>query len=326
MRRRRRPWLSWEIAATVAVVAIVVAVLVVIDRDGELAPAAPPAPSTGPTTGPFARSGPLLAVKIDNVPAARPQTGLGSADVVYVEPVEGGLTRLVALYYGDPPEVVGPVRSARRTDIELLAQYERPMLAYSGAAPELLPSLRAAELVNASPAEAAAAYFRERDRPEPHNLYLRPARLPDGDTTAPAVEPLEHGVAPRHTGVPATDYRVTYSAAAFGFTWLPGDRAWTVAMNGTPVVSTESGRITAGTVVEQRVVVTAQEPIEDAHGTVSPVARTVGSGEAVVLRDGLRFTGAWSRATAQAPTRYRTPDGRALPLGAGPVWVLLVPA
>ena len=321
MNRRARKWLLWEIAAAMAVIAVVAAVLVVANRGGE--PATPAAPPTATTTAPAQLIQPALAVKIDNVPEALPHTGLGAASVVYVEPVEGGLTRLVAVYTGTPPPVIGPVRSARRTDIELLAQYGRPVLAYSGAAPELLPALRGADLVNAAPAQAASAYYRDRDRQAPHNLYLRPARLPGG-AAGPAVAPLRFGPAPAG-GVPTGTERFGFRAAEFGFTWSAADARWLVTMNGAPVTTTDSGRVTAATVVCQRVTVTTSEPIEDAHGTVSPVAHTVGSGPAVVLRDGKRYPGTWSRPTASSPTTFRTVAGQELPLAAGPVWVLLTP-
>lgn len=281
-----------------------------------------PATSIRPTTPePVAPlTGPVLAVKIDNVPAARPQTGLGSAEVVYVEPVEGGLTRLVAVYTGTPPPVVGPVRSARRTDVELLAQYGRPVLAYSGAAPELLPTVRAANVVGASPAEAAAAYVRDGDRAAPHNLYVRTGRLPAG-AIAPAVAPLRFGPAPV-AGAPVTTYR----AADFAFTWSAGDGRWLVSMNGTPLRTTDTGRVRAATVVLQRVQVVGSEPGEDTRAGGSPVAHTVGGGTAVVLRDGQSFTATWSRPAPESPTTFLAEDGRELPLAPGPVWVLLTPA
>src|SRR5687767_14971827 len=104
-KRRTRRWLLWEIVTALAVIAVVAAVLVVVNRGGGTTTPAVPPPTSRSTTQPAttpAPSGPLtspaLVVKIDNVPAARPQTGLGSAEVVYVEPVEGGLTRLVAVY------------------------------------------------------------------------------------------------------------------------------------------------------------------------------------------------------------------------------------
>src|SRR5436309_2495511 len=79
------------------------------------------------------------AVKIDNIAAARPPTGLTSADLVYVLPVEGGLSRIMAVVSSRVPAVIGPVRSAREDDLELLAQFGRPAFAYSGATPHLLP-------------------------------------------------------------------------------------------------------------------------------------------------------------------------------------------
>ncbi|MFI7680457.1 DUF3048 domain-containing protein [Actinophytocola sp. NPDC049390] len=323
MDRRTREWLWWEIAAVLAVVAVVAAVLVVVTRGGGTTPAAPPT-SGSATKSTTALTRPALAVKIDNVPAALPQTGLGAASVVYVEPVEGGLTRLVAVYTGTLPSVIGPVRSARRTDIELLGQYGKPILAYSGAAPELLPALHAAELVNATPAQTAGAYYRDGDRPAPHNLYVRPADLP-GSAEGPAVAALRFGPAPAG-GVPAVTDDVRYRATEFGFTWSAPTARWFVSMNRVPLTSTDSGRVTASTVVFQGVGITTNEPIEDAHGTVSPVAHTVGSGPAIVLRDGHRHTGTWSRPTAQSPTVFHTADGQDLPLAPGPVWVMLTPA
>jgi len=320
------------IAAVVAVVAVA-GLLVALNRNDEAAPAAkrsaPPTTYTTSTTStpppaPAPAIAPVVAVKIDNVSPARPQTGVGSADVVYVEPVEGGLTRLVAIYGGRAPAVVGPVRSARRTDIQLLAQYGRPVLAYSGAAPELLPSLHAADIVNAPPERARRAFHRSGARPSPHNLYVHPANLPRG-ARGPAQPPLRIGAAPGG-GRPTSRQDVGFRAAHYTFTWSARAHRWLVSLDGRPLISTESGRVAPATVVIQRVKLIARERIEDARGAVSPVAATVGHGRAYVLRDGRRFTGTWSRPGPRAPTRFRTVAGLDLPLARGPVWVLLVPA
>lgn len=320
-------------AAAVAVVAVA-GILVAFNQDDEPKPAArrstpPPTTSVPSTTStprpaPAPRRVPFVAVKIDNVADARPQTGIGSADVVYVEPVEGGLTRLVTIFAGRAPGVVGPVRSARRTDIQLLAQYGRPVLAYSGAAPELLPSLHRADLVNAPPERAPRAFHRNGARPEPHNMYVRPANLPRG-TRAPAQPPLAIGAAPGG-GHPTSRQDVGFRAAHYTFIWSKRAHRWLVSLDGRPLISTESGRVDAATVVIQRVKLTARERIEDANGVVSPVAATVGHGRAYVLRDGRRFTGTWKRPALRAPTRFHTVAGLDLPLARGPVWVLLVPA
>jgi hypothetical protein len=329
--RRARTVLA--LAAAVAVIAVA-GILVALNGNDEPKPAAhrttpPPTTSTPSTTAtpppaPAPRVPPFVAVKIDNVADARPQTGIGSASVVYVEPVEGGLTRLVAIYTGRTPRVVGPVRSARRTDIQLLAQYGRPVLAYSGAAPELLGSLHAADLVNAPADRVGRAFHRNGARPEPHNLYVRPANLPRG-ARGPVQPPLQVGAAPGG-GRPTARQDVGYQAAHYTFTWGPRAHRWLVSLDGRPLTSTESGRVAAATVVIQRVKLTARERIEDARGAVSPVAATVGHGQAIVLRDGRRFTGTWSRPGPRAPTRFRTVAGLNLPLARGPIWVLLVPA
>src|SRR4051794_16444695 len=147
----RRARTIWALAAAAAVIAVA-GTLVAFNGNDEPRPAArrstpPPTTSTPTTTStprpaPAPRGAPVVAVKIDNVADARPQTGVGSADVVYVEPVEGGLTRLVAIFReSEPPAVAGPGRSARRTDIDLLAQWGTPGPAHSGAAPPPPPPL-----------------------------------------------------------------------------------------------------------------------------------------------------------------------------------------
>ena len=127
----------------------------------------------------------VLAVKVDNSPEGRPWTGVGDADVVYVEPVEGGLTRLLAVFASRLPATVGPVRSFRESDLDLLAAYGRPAFAFSGNAPELDAQVRSASVVPLSAERVAGPYRRAADRPVPHNLYGDPAALVDA---APGVE------------------------------------------------------------------------------------------------------------------------------------------
>ncbi|WP_116047664.1 DUF3048 domain-containing protein [Amycolatopsis palatopharyngis] len=314
--------------AAVTVVVVVVAVVTFLVRTAPRpqAPQAPQAAAPAPTTTTTPRL-PLqpgvLAVKLDNVPAARPQTGLSAAATVYVEPVEGKATRLVALYTGKLPNVVGPVRSARETDVQLLAQYGKPVLAYSGSAPELDPVLRDAALVRAPAEELPRAYFRDGGRRMPHNLYVRPDRLPEAGRYR-GHPPWQRGEPPSG-GTADSAYRVAFGAATYDFTWSAEQERWLISLDGRPLVSTESGRVGAASVVVQRVEVHSGREIADVLGNLSPVAVTVGSGPASVLRDGKRFDGTWSRASATDPVRFTTGDGDELPLAEGPVWVLLAP-
>ncbi|WP_245573224.1 DUF3048 domain-containing protein [Amycolatopsis benzoatilytica] len=283
-----------------------------------------PSPGESPASpaSPPAGQAQVLAVKIDNVAAARPATGLGSADVVYVAPVEGGLTRIIAVFSAKIPDVVGPVRSARETDIAVLAQYGRLAFAYSGAAPQILPALRGASLVNAAQSDVPGAYFRQPGHPAPHNLYVRTASLPAGRGPAPPAV-LAFGPAPAG-GEPSTGTTIGYSSASYALSWSSG--SWLISMDGTPFLSTEAGQLRAATVIEQKVGITYEPFAEDATGARAPVAHTVGAGSAVVFRDGRSYPATWSRPALAAPTAFATSTGQALPLASGPVWVFLVPA
>ncbi|MER5392119.1 DUF3048 domain-containing protein [Saccharopolyspora sp. NPDC002686] len=280
----------------------------------------PPAPPPG--GAPAAPSAPVLAVKIDNVPEARPPVGIGAANLVYVEPVEGGYSRLLGIFAGQLPPLIGPVRSARETDAELLPQFGHPTLAFSGAAPELIPLIDSAPLTDASDSNQPAAYSRDNARPVPHNLFLDPAKLPPGaDWPAqnrPTVGPPPAG------GTPTDHYEVHFPSASVEFYWDPPTQRWLVSMDGAPYAAVDTGRLGAPTVVIQRVH-ERESAIHDVAGNPSPIAETVGSGAVVVLRDGRAFDGTWSRTAPDAGTTYTGPSGEPLPVGTGQVWIVLSP-
>ncbi|HET9254716.1 MAG TPA: DUF3048 domain-containing protein [Pseudonocardiaceae bacterium] len=283
-------------------------------------PAAPVSPFTGL---PADLAAPVLCVKIDNASVARPQSGLELADLVYVEPVEGGLSRLLAVFQSRVPPVVGPVRSARASDVELLANFGRQALAYSGAAPSVGALVAAAPVADVSELARPGAYHRDRRRRMPHNLYGDPGQLRQGGAP-PRDIGFRFGPAPAG-GNPVGEAGVSYPATRIGVRWDAGERRWLISMDGAPLTSATGARPGAATVVLQRVSV-RDAGVRDAAGSPSPFAATVGSGDAVVLRDGLAFAGRWSRPSAEAITTFTLSDGSPLTFAPGPVWVLLVPA
>ncbi|MFI2351704.1 DUF3048 domain-containing protein [Streptomyces sp. NPDC019443] len=278
-----------------------------------------------PSTGESAPGSHILAVKIDNVAPARPQTGLETADIVYVEQVEAGLSRILAVYSSQLPPVVGPVRSARESDLELLRQFDRPTLAFSGAQTKLLPLIEAAPVDALPPEKAPDAYFRSRDRAAPHNLYLRPERALRDPPGVNAAKYAGFGFGPPPPGGrPVTEYSVRYPAAHFGFTWSAARQQWLVAMDGTPSRTPAGQQLGAATVVVQYVAVRPSR-FHDRGGNTSPYTETVGSGTALVLRNGKAHEAEWERGTAESGTAFTTPDGRSMAFVSGQIWIVYAP-
>ena len=267
-------------------------------------------------------AGPVLAVKIDNVGPARPQAGLDAADVVFTEQVEGGLSRLMALYATRYPESVGPVRSARESDLELLRQFHEPTLAFSGAQHKLLPLIGSAPLRAATPESKPDAFYRAPGRPAPHDLFLRPRALMGSAPGADALTTgFRFGAAPPG-GTSESARTVRFPAARFTFTWSGDRRRWLVSTDGRPTVTTGGDRIAPATVVVQYVSVRASR-FHDYLGSTTPYTETVGAGRAEVLRDGRAYEGHWKRDTATQGTKFTTPDGAPLNFAKGQVWVVL---
>ncbi|MGW0569207.1 DUF3048 domain-containing protein [Streptomyces tauricus] len=292
---------------------------------GNLPPRADTTEGTSAPASPAPRAASPLVVKIDNAPGARPQTGLDAADVVYAEQVEGGLSRLMAVYATRLPKAIGPVRSARESDLELLRQFHEPTLAFSGAQKRLLPLIDDAPLRTALPEDKANAYYRGTDKPEPHNLYLRPHRLL---TAAPGAEALttgfRYGAAPSG-GTAESTRTVRFPQARFTFDWSRDQRRWLVSMDGTPTVTTGGKRVGASTVVVQYVNI-RKSRYHDYLGNVTPYTETVGSGTAKVLRDGKAFDVAWKRPLATGGTEFTTPEGAPVNFAEGQVWVVFTRA
>jgi Protein of unknown function (DUF3048) N-terminal domain/Protein of unknown function (DUF3048) C-terminal domain len=283
----------------------------------------PRPPLLSPFTGEPVRSlGPVLAVQLGNDAVARPWTGLAGADIVYVLPVEGGLSRLLAVFWSGFPAVIGPVRSAREEDLELLRQFGRPAFAYSGATPSLLPYIhRTAKIVDLY-AGTTSGYYRDPSRAAPDNLYAHTKRLlaqAHGASTA-------RGIGFR-SGPPPPGGRVTqsasvsYPAASFRFTWSPAIGRWLVSMDGSPAVTTGGVRLSAATVVIQHTAVRTSHFL--VSGIRPPYAESVGSGRAVVLRSGQAWTGHWSRPSADGGTTFTTAAGQRMTFARGQVWVVL---
>ena len=268
----------------------------------------------------------VLAVKIDNIVYARPQTGLTHADIVYVLPVEGGLSRFMAVFSSHPPRVIGPVRSAREDDLQLLRQFGRPAFAWSGAQPQLVKVVERARIADLY-ANLVGGYHRDNNRIAPYNLYARTKKLLAEAQAKGASK--AHNIGFRFGHAPAggrarASASVSYSAASYRFTWSRSKGRWLVWMDGRRAASTEGPQLSAATVVIQRTIVSTSRFLEW-PGIRPPFARSIGSGRALVLRDGKAYHAHWSRPHGRDGTIFTTDSGQRMTFARGPVWIVLAP-
>ncbi|GII88063.1 hypothetical protein Ssi03_60530 [Sphaerisporangium siamense] len=284
----------------------------------------PAPPPEHPFTGrPVAGRKPVLAVKIENTAAGKPQLGLRSADLVFVEQVEGGLTRLMAIFSSKLPAKIGPVRSARISDLHLLPMFGKPALAYSGVQSKMIPLVQAASLFDVSDSAQPGAYFRQPGRVAPYNLFADTKKLLAGAPKASRARDIgfTFGDAP-DGGTPRKTFTVKYPAARFTFTWSEDDKRWLVAQDGKRDMAAEGGQLGAPTIVVQYAKTTRSE-FHDFTGSYTPLIQSTGTGRAVVLRDGKAYKAKWSRPSEKEGTTFTTASGDPLPFSRGQVWIVL---
>jgi hypothetical protein len=247
---------------------------------------------------------------------------------VYVEQVEAGLTRLAAVFASRHPAVVGPVRSVRNADPELLATYGRPALAYSGGAAGPVGVLRRSPVLDAGPQRARGAYRRLTTRHAPYTLVVDTSRAAAAAVGATSVRDI--GLRWSATNPALAKARrvngvsVLVGRTAVRFRWSPKAHLWQQINSDGSYRRTASGRIIA---TPNLVVPFSPAHVDrtdvDVLGNPSVYTSTVGSGTVLVFRDGRMLTGRWSRPRARGPTTYLDAARRPLTLHPGGAWVLL---
>ncbi len=288
-------------------------------------PAGPVAPLTG-LPGEVDR--PALAVKIDNDPRSQPQSGVNQADVVLEEQVEGGLSRLVAIFHSDDADPVGPVRSARTSDVALLANLGGVYFANSGGNDGTLAAVRSSpHLFSVSQKAQPASYYRNTSRRPPYNLMTNTEALRQN---APAVDgrppqlftyrPAEEGPGPEAT--PATSATIAFGqSTTVRYDWDDAVGGWARTMYGQPHVDAEGARVAPTNVV---ILETAYAP--SPADASSPEAQPTGTGTAWVLSEGTVTEGTWSRPTLADPAALTSSSGEPITLVPGTTWVAYPPA
>jgi hypothetical protein len=285
-------------------------------------------PTYNSLSGREGSDGEILVVKIDDTVSARPQIGIDRADVVYIEQVEGGLTRLAAVFSSEIPTLIGPVRSARISDIDILAQYGRVVFAYSGAQGKMLPVISAANLNDyGAQRQSPTIYTRDEARTSPTDMVLRADLLlekvrSDGREIAQSRSVGWNFGDLSAGGIAITGAEINWPAASYEFTWSDAEERWLISNNGVANMSASGTQHGPTTFVIQLVELLPSE-YGDKFGGVTPFSKTVGSGTGYVLRDGKYFSATWTRPDELSGTTWRALDGSELAFARGQVWIAL---
>ena len=273
-------------------------------------------------------NGPVLVVKVDDTNSAHPQIGLEDADVVYIEQVEGGLTRLAAVFSSIIPTRIGPVRSARSPDIDILRQYGRVAFAYSGAQRKLLPVIAAAYLQNlGAQAQSPTIYTTDPNRVQPYAMVLRAdllmAKTVENNYQIDRAGSVgwNFGSAP-DGGKEVSMVALHWPAAGYKATWSPEEKRW-LLMHNSKINLAESGKVLGPTTLVIQLVSITPSEYHDKVGGITPFSQTVGVGRGYILRDGKSFEANWSRPTPESGTNWTLADGTAVNFAPGQVWVAL---
>jgi DUF3048 family protein len=276
-----------------------------------------------------------LVIKVANDPAARPQSGMAQADLVLEIPVEGGITRYALVFQSQDPSKVGPVRSARQSDLNYLSAL-RAILAHVGASESVTQMIREAaksgSFVDIDEFRQAGAFERVAGKVAPYNAYTSGSKLRDaaGDAGRARVDvpSLQFDASiGKAAGKEATSLAIPYTGAgkvAYAFDAAAGSYRRT--QGGQTTMDADAKK----EVMPDNVVVIKTEVKEipgtaDVTGAPSVDFRATGTGAVVILRDGKRFDGTWTRGGTSDMYRFADSAGAAIPLKPGLTWIHIVP-
>ncbi|PZS12770.1 MAG: hypothetical protein DLM57_18240 [Pseudonocardiales bacterium] len=279
-----------------------------------------------PLVGGKQTSGSVVAVKIDDTANGRPQVGIDKADIVYIEQVEGGLTRTIAVFHSRKPVPVGPVRSVRANDPELLTQYGRIAFVASGGGGDSLPALDNSVLRADINDRGGPGFFRDDNRPVPYNLMLDMTKLPP--TFGAGAQSIGFTWSASKSGLKGTPIAAQLHTMVGGtpvqFIWSSGLHRFVRVIDGAVQRAADGATIATPNVIVQFCKGHVNPHDVDQAGNPGFFTESIGSGRVAVYRDGHRVDGSWSRKSAASGTALKDKYGRAIPLAPGGAWVVLV--
>jgi hypothetical protein len=264
---------------------------------------------------------PALVAKIDNNPLAVPnQSGLAVADIVFEEVVEGRTTRFAAVFHSQSSDPIGPIRSGRTQDIDLVSSFNSPLFVWSGGNRGVTRLINESFLVNMGP-NNASGYYRGPGR-APNNLYTSTDDIwaqtpPDHPGPPPQqFQYLDEGEAVEATATAGVDVRI--GSENIAWTWNPDEMRFDRSQRGRPHDDSLLGRIRS-----TNVVVMGVEYRPSAVDRRSPEAQTTGEGPVWIFTDGQVREGIWKRELNVFPIEFFDAAGDPIELAPGNTWIEL---
>jgi hypothetical protein len=284
--------------------------------------AIPVAPLTGlPDPGGAALTRPALTVKVENTPQALPQWGINQADDVYEEIVNGGITRLAAIFNSQAPTKIGPVRSVRPTDTQVVWPLGG-IFAYSGGAPYAVTSIESAPVKLVDESSAGTAMFRDPNLEAPHNLFAIGSALFafKGTPTPPPALYSYRASGAKAVGAPVKSFVVPFpSIYPVTWTWNTTTSSWDRTLFGMADITGTGQRESPQNVIVMYINYVNGIGTENSYGDLQ------GSGTAMVFSGGREIVGTWSRGASKADIiQYQTASGATIRLTPGQTWVELL--
>jgi len=269
-------------------------------------------------------SGKVFAVKFDDTNEAHPQQGVESADIVYITEVEAGFTRLMGIYSSNYPEVLGPIRSARISDLSILGEYGKVGYLYSGAQSKMRPVISAANLVNLSAERnPPSIYFNDPARRSPYSMMVRPNLLLEkaGDVELAKEPGWKHG-ARAEDAKKIISAKVEWPNASYEALWSFDEKRFLLKHNGRANIASSGIQLGSTMMVIQMVKISPSE-YGDKFGGVTPKSEVIGSGHGYLLRNQRVVKALWNRASLSEPTTWSFEDGSPAYFARGQIWFFL---
>lgn len=267
-----------------------------------------------------------IAVMLDNEYNARPQSGLLDADIVYEIPVEGNITRYMAIYHHNPSEKIGPVRSARPYFIDKALEFNA-VYVHCGGSPQALRDLASLNVNTLNDLKGSPCFWRAKDRKMPHNLYTSTKLMREvmesnkfNNKTAPQYFKFSDeylDLDGKKTSSISFNYSRNYLV---GYEYNEKDKLYYRTINGARLKDKESGKDIATTniIVEK----TTAKVLDDV-GRLE--VNTIGKNRGYYLTGGKLVEIEWSKSGRSDKTVYKDLKGNEILINKGTTWIQVVP-